>query len=179
MAASVITRVTWTDDDGTGTTGTIINNARLGSDIYDKIDQLMSGTGSYTTLELGGILKVDGVLDVAAGYKETKSDITISTNTITLDLAAASLFSISTVNANITTTTLNNKPASGRYSSFVIRGKGDGTARTWAWFDAAKWTGGVIPTRTSTNNKWDWYLFVSVDAWVTYSGFVLGTNMDN
>lgn len=33
-----IQRKTWVDDDGTGTTGTIINNARLQQDIYDPID---------------------------------------------------------------------------------------------------------------------------------------------
>lgn len=60
MAASTITRTTWTDDDGTGTTGTIINNAALHADVYDKVDQLMAGTGSYTTLTLGGSLSVEG-----------------------------------------------------------------------------------------------------------------------
>jgi hypothetical protein len=35
---TTINRVTWTDDDGSGTTGTIINNARLQGDIYDKVD---------------------------------------------------------------------------------------------------------------------------------------------
>src|SRR4030095_8217546 len=36
---TTINRATWVDDDGSGTTGTIINNARLQADIYDKIDQ--------------------------------------------------------------------------------------------------------------------------------------------
>src|SRR4030095_4653213 len=36
---TTINRATWVDDDESGTTGTIINNARLQGDIYDKIDQ--------------------------------------------------------------------------------------------------------------------------------------------
>jgi hypothetical protein len=36
---TTINRATWVDDDGSGATGTIINNARLQGDIYDKIDQ--------------------------------------------------------------------------------------------------------------------------------------------
>lgn len=36
---TTINRATWVDDDGSGATGTIINNARLQGDIYDRIDQ--------------------------------------------------------------------------------------------------------------------------------------------
>src|SRR5256885_16742321 len=60
MAASVIGRATWTDDDGTGTTGTILNNARLQADIYDKVDAMFAGTGSYVTFEFGGNVRVAG-----------------------------------------------------------------------------------------------------------------------
>lgn len=56
MAASTITRVTWTD----GAAGTVINNARKNSDIYDKIDEMFAGAGSYTTFTLGGLLVVEG-----------------------------------------------------------------------------------------------------------------------
>src|SRR4029434_3708989 len=37
-----INRATWVDDDGSGTTGTIINNARLQGDVYDKVDQALA-----------------------------------------------------------------------------------------------------------------------------------------
>lgn len=61
--ASTITRFSWTDDTGTPASpvgdGTIINNAQLQL-IFDRIDQLFSGAGSYTTLTLGGLLAVDG-----------------------------------------------------------------------------------------------------------------------
>src|SRR4029077_10297781 len=56
MAASTITRVTWTD----GAAGTVINNARKNSDIYDKIDEMFAGAGAYATFALGGLLRVEG-----------------------------------------------------------------------------------------------------------------------
>lgn len=42
---TTINRATWTDDDGSGMTGTILNNARLQVDIYDKVD------GALATLD--------------------------------------------------------------------------------------------------------------------------------
>lgn len=58
--ASVISRATWTDDDGSGTTGTIINNARLQADVYDKVDAMFAGSGAYATFTFGGAVQVDG-----------------------------------------------------------------------------------------------------------------------
>jgi hypothetical protein len=177
MAITTITRTTWTDDDGSGTTGTILNNAQLQA-IFDAIDQLFSGSGSYATVEFGGGLKVDGVADLA-GYKETKTDITVSSNTIAINMALGSLFNFQAT-AAINTTTITNVPASGRFASFVARVKGDGTARTWTWFDSTvKWGGGVAPTRTSTNNKFDWFMFTTVDGGTTWTGAVMVVNSDN
>jgi hypothetical protein len=39
---TTINRATWTDDDGSGTTGTIINNARLQGDVYDRVDAALA-----------------------------------------------------------------------------------------------------------------------------------------
>ena len=43
-----LTRRTWTDDDGSGTTGTILNNAEL-QRIYDDVDPLSPATSTITT----------------------------------------------------------------------------------------------------------------------------------
>jgi len=48
MAASTITRSTFTD----GTTAW--NAAQISSSVYDKIDQMFGGAGSYATFEFGG-----------------------------------------------------------------------------------------------------------------------------
>lgn len=59
MAASVVTRSSWTDDSGAGIDGTIVKNSVLQT-IYDNVDLMFSGGGSYTTLTLGGKLRIEG-----------------------------------------------------------------------------------------------------------------------
>lgn len=64
MAASTITRDTWTNDSGTAATpvgdGTLINNSALQNHIYARIDELFAGAGSYGTFTLGGRLAAEG-----------------------------------------------------------------------------------------------------------------------
>jgi hypothetical protein len=64
MAASTITRDTWTNDTGSAATpnadGTVLNNAALQNNIYARIDQMFAGTGAYATWTLGGKLAVEG-----------------------------------------------------------------------------------------------------------------------
>ena len=173
MAASTISRATWTDDSGAGTDGTIINNARLQADVYDKIDAMFAGSGSYTTFEFGGGVKIDGVTELA-GYKETATSISISSNVLTVNLALGSYFYFS-LNANITTTTISNIPASGKFASFVLEVTADGTLRTWSWFTSTvKWDGGTAPTLESTNNKVSLYVFYTRDGGTTWRGALIG-----
>lgn len=107
---------------------------------------------------------------------DTESAISVSSNTITLDLAAARHFAVQ-LTANVTTTTLQNIPASGKAAWFVIRTKGDGSARTWSWFTSTvKWGSAVVPTVTATLNKFDYFMFLSYDGGTTWYGFVLDQN---
>jgi hypothetical protein len=53
MAATTISRATWTD--GASPTGTIINNARLQADVYDKIDSVLANAITF-----GGIVTAEG-----------------------------------------------------------------------------------------------------------------------
>jgi hypothetical protein len=178
MAASTITRPTMVDDDGTGTTGTIVNTSWIGTILYDKVDQLLGGAGSYAVLEFGGGIKVDGVADFA-GYKETLTDLgAVSAGTVTVNMLLGSVWKMK-LTAAAPTTTLSNVPASGRVGSFVMRTEGDGTTRAWAFFDSTvKWSGGSAPVRTITNGKFDWWLFTTVNGGTTWAGFPMGQNMD-
>jgi len=153
MAGSTITRVGWTDDDGSGTTGTIINNARKNSDIYDPIDAMFAGTGSYTTFQVGGLLKADGGLTGRIkDFNEDISTLTISANAVTLDLSVANNFKVS-LTANITTITVSNWTAS-KATTVTFRLTQDGTgSRTVAFPAGWKWDGGTAPTVVATANK--------------------------
>ena len=62
--ATVITRTTWTNDTGTPASpvgdGTVINNARLQGDVYDKVDQMFAGGAGYETFTFGGAVATEG-----------------------------------------------------------------------------------------------------------------------
>jgi hypothetical protein len=106
MAASTITRTTWTNDTGTPSVpvgdGTIINNARL-QEIYAAIDQMLAGAGSYATLSLGGLLAVEGFgsHSFSAGGSGTNQIIIRNTSAGTANLAQLALGNNSSVTAAV------------------------------------------------------------------------------
>lgn len=72
MAPSLVTRTHLTDDSGAGLDGSIVNDS-VWQALFDEIDLLFSGTGSYASFELGGKLKVDSAagdsLIMLGGYE--------------------------------------------------------------------------------------------------------------
>lgn len=177
MAASLIARSVLTDDDGTGTTGTIWTNAELAK-IYDAIDLAHSGTGAYAAFNFGGGLRIDGVLDVA-GVKETITPLgSLAFGTVTFNCGLGSIWTLK-LTAAAGTTTITNIAVSGRLQAITFRVEGDGTTRAWTWFDSTvQWGGDVAPVRTITNGKFDWYTVLTVNGGTTWAGFILGQNMD-
>jgi len=109
-------------------------------------------------------------------YGETRTAPTISSGSLTLNLENGNVFEVA-LNANITTFTISNPPASGTAGSLTLKLTADGTARTITWGASVKWPGGTAPTLTSTNNKVDVLVFVTMDAGTTYYGFVAGQNL--
>jgi hypothetical protein len=110
------------------------------------------------------------------GLKLTKTAPAISTGVVTLDLATANVFAVS-LNANITSFTVTNIPASGTYAEFAIELTADGTARTVTWvFNgvAVRWT---APTLTSTNGKKDTFVFYTHSGGTEWMGFKAGQNL--
>jgi hypothetical protein len=113
----------------------------------------------------------DGVL-----VDDTESDISIAANVLTVNLATARHFKFS-LNANITTMTLQNIPTTGKAAWFVLKVVADGSARTWTWFaSTVKWGSAVPAVPTTTNNHWDMFLFISYDGGTTWTGSVIDQN---
>jgi hypothetical protein len=83
------------------------------------------------------------------------------------------VFNVS-LNANITTLTIQNIASSGTVSSFVLSLMADGTARTVAWPASFKWPGGTAPTITSTNGKVDVITAFTTDAGTNWYAFTSG-----
>ena len=100
-------------------------------------------------------------LDMGAGGKlkairETWQSVSITSGAVTFDLSQANNFHV-TLNANITSITFSNMPATGNGTPIVIELTQDATGgRTVAgWPAAVKWPGGTAPTITATAHAVD------------------------
>lgn len=109
------------------------------------------------------------------GLKETKTAPAISAGTLTLDCSAGNVFAVS-LNANITTLSFTNVPATGTAYGLTLALTADGTARTVTWGSAVKWPSGTAPTLTSTNAKVDTFILYTHDGGTTWYGFTGGQN---
>ena len=109
-------------------------------------------------------------------YNEVLASPAITANVLTLDLSTAQMFTVS-LNANITTFTITNTPATANRSiGFTLIFTADGTARTVTWGAAVKWANNDPPALTSTNAKKDILSFVSPDGGTNWYGFIGGLN---
>lgn len=119
-----------------------------------------------------------GISDLATfkNYKEVYSTVTISSNTLTLNLNNGNIFNV-LLNANILTITISNIPSSTHSVSFTIIFTADGTARAVNWPNTVIWPSGNAPSITSTAGKIDVFSFTSTDGGTTWIGFVGGQNM--
>ena len=106
---------------------------------------------------------------------ETKASPSISANSLTLNLSAATFFVVN-LTAPITSLVFSNTPASPKVCSFTLQFTADGTARSVTWPTSVKWAGGTTPTLTSTSGKIDILSFLSHNGGTTWFGFVSGQN---
>lgn len=109
------------------------------------------------------------------GLRETRTAPTISSGTLTLDCSAGNVFNVA-LNANITTLTFTNVPATGTAFGLTLLLTADGTARTITWGASVKWPGGTAPTLTSTNNKVDTFVLFTHDGGTNWFAFTGGQN---
>lgn len=137
-----ITRRTWTDDDGSGTTGTILNNAEL-QRLYDDIDAALLALTAMASLTLSGA--APGTPTAATIYKDSICTawamVTISGGTpaITNDFNVASLtdngagdttvnFATALANANFAAQAT---ARAGSFSAIYISAKAVGSVRVF------------------------------------------------
>lgn len=122
----------------------------------------------------GGDFEVRAVTHRDTAYY--RSAPTISAGAITFDYTAGPFFSVA-LNANITSITLSNPPASGTVGVMTIRFTADGTLRTITWPAAVRWgTAGAPSAMTSTNGKVDYVQLITVDGGTTWDAFLNGQN---
>ena len=130
------------------------------------LSNYITATGNHT---------IGGRLTFTDPPLETKATPSISTGTLTLNLAEASLFYVS-LNAAITTMTLQSVPASPAAVSFTLQFVADGTAKAVTWPAGTRWAGGTAPTLTSILNKVDTFTFLTHDGGTNWFAFVSNQN---
>jgi len=104
---------------------------------------------------------------------EVSGSASISSGTLTLNLATATTFYVS-LNAAITTLTITNVPTG--TAAFTLIFTADGTARSVTWGASVLWPGNTAPTLTSTNGKRDIFSFVTLNGGTNWYGFTGGQN---
>ena len=107
--------------------------------------------------------------------KETKTAPSISAGTLTIDCSAGTVFAVS-LNANITTLSFTNVPATGTAFGLTLLFTADGTQRTITWGAAVKWPGGTGPTMTATSGKVDTMVLLTHDGGTTWYAYNAGQN---
>jgi hypothetical protein len=85
MAITTISRPTLTDDTGDGISGDILNAAFFGTNVYDKIDAILSGA----SLVIGGTFRTNNTTDTTAYSQTDKNLLSGAGNAECLGLAGA------------------------------------------------------------------------------------------
>jgi hypothetical protein len=106
---------------------------------------------------------------------ETKATPAINSNVLTLNLSSATFFSVN-LNQPITTFTLTNIPASPKVYSFTLQLVADGTARAVTWPTGTRWSGGTLPTLTTSANKVDTFVFMTHNGGTEWYAHMVNTD---
>ena len=131
-------------------------------------EKAVTGTGNVVLANSPVIVQGE-----VTGLIETQTSPVITAGALALNCAVGNVFAIA-LNANITSITFSNVPASGKSISLILSFTADGTARTITWPASVRWPGGTAPTPTSTNAKVDTYVLYTYDGGSNWFGFVSG-----
>ena len=158
-----------------------VNAGTLTGSTLDEgvVSSQLTSLGTLTSLTMGGTISaVDNVISRPrfTDYAETYTTPTISAGTLTLNIENGNVFRVSR-NANITTLTISNPPASGNAGSFTLIFDANGTSYTIAWPAAVKWPAGVAPTITTTAGRSDVFVFYTNNAGTTWYAMTAAQNL--
>lgn len=170
--------------------GAVLPASDLNTHLRDQLLELRGGGISIPSQAVDDFLFAEdtdqiGRVAAASGWpfydgtqwvikRDLRYPVSIAAGVLTLDFAlgAKDWFEV-TLNADITTMTLQNLPSGGRAFSFALDVIADGTPRDWPWFETTvEWPSNLAPVPTSTAGKMDRYIF-AYDG-TTWTGSVSG-----
>ena len=126
----------------------------------------LNGTTTLTNATITGVTTLVQI-------KETKTAPSISSGTLTIDLSTGTVFAVN-LNANVTTLTLSNVPASGLVGGITLFLTQDATGgRTITWPGSVKW-GAVGSPSLSAATKTDIVTLTTFDGGTTWYAVLVG-----
>tara|TARA_Y100001937_G_scaffold127483_1_gene199895 strand:+ start:845 stop:2200 length:1356 start_codon:yes stop_codon:yes gene_type:complete len=148
-----------------------VENRIAGFDVFGA-NSLSSNTATIN------YVNVDDVANFFGSYSEKVATVNISSGTLAIDLASASIFKV-TLDENITNITFSNYPsvAANQAVGFILETTADGTARTIAWPSAFTWPGNTAPALTSDSGRVDVFTFFTTNNGTNWRSFVSGQNL--
>ena len=167
--------VTW---QGTPSTHikSLTGSITLGTDYLDPLIFNTNNTERFRITETGALSAQGSYYGDASFLTTTRLSSTITSSSLTLNLATGNFFVV-TLNSAITTLSITNVPGTPKVVTFTLQFVADGTARAVTWPTSVKWPGGSAPTLTSTLNKVDMFTFVSHDGGTTWYSSNVRQNM--
>jgi hypothetical protein len=106
---------------------------------------------------------------------DTRTVTSIVSNTLSLNLANGTVFSV-TMNSNIINVVISNVPSGTNAVSVTLILTATGSSRTVAWPAGTKWSDGQAPTLSTANGRIDVITLMTPDNGSTWLGFVGGQN---
>lgn len=148
-----------------GDLGSVVRNV-IDSNFQELYDDYMPLTGGSLTGPLGVTIAT-----------QNKVNSVITSNTLTLDLSAASFFT-ATVNTNINSLVLQNIPPVPSVYTFTLQTTyTSSTLHTVTWPSPSfRWAGGIAPTLTCISGKYDLFNFLTHDGGINWFAFVAELN---
>jgi hypothetical protein len=132
--------------------------------------------GAVNGMLLQVVAGVPGWSSLLTGFIEAQQSLSIASNVLTVDYRLGNVIAF-TLNANVTTMTLQNIPASGQFAAFTFLVSYNGSGSTFAWLTSTvHWASGNAPTLTGTNAKKDVFMVWTTDGGTTWYGAIVGQN---
>jgi len=158
----------------------VINVAEIGDLTATAADLNRTDVTTEGTTEASKVVTADsnGVVLFDNGVEEQFTTLTISSNSVTVDLQDGNNFEVD-LSDNITSGnfTISNPASSGNVSSFTLKVIQGATARTIAWPSSVEWPAATAPTLSTDDDAVDYFVFITHDGGTTWYGFTAGQAM--
>lgn len=141
--------------------------AKMSLDGVSLVDEAAGDTVTITKWETRRCTLQDLIDDLGAD-RSVVSALSISSGVVNIDCSLGDYFTLS-LNANVTSITFSNLPASGHGVSLMIHITQDSTPRTVAWPASFKWAGGSAGAVSTGSGAKDVLAITTFDAGTAWS----------